>query len=81
MINIMHCRLLKISSVIYVLGHVQLFVNLWTVFYQAPSMGFQARNTGVGYHFLFQGIFLTQQKKLHLLHQQVDSLPLPLPVG
>ena len=40
---------------------------------------FQARNTGVGYHFLLQGIFPTQESKLHLLHLllwQVDSLPL-----
>ena len=38
--------------------------------------------TGVGHHFLFQGISLTQGLKLHLLYllnQQVDSLPLVLP--
>ena len=29
-----------------------------------------------GCHFLLQGIFLTQGLKLHLLHWQVDSLPL-----
>ena len=34
------------------------------------------KNTGVGYHFLFQGIFLTQGLNLHLLYWQVDSLPL-----
>ena len=37
------------------------------------------KNTGVGCHFLLQGIFLTQgwnQRLLHLLHLQVDSLPL-----
>ena len=34
---------------------------------------FQAR---VGYHFLLQGIFPTQGSNLHLLHRQVDSLPL-----
>ena len=40
---------------------------------------FPGKNTGVGYHFLLQGIFLTQGLNLHLLsllHWQVDSLPL-----
>ena len=38
---------------------------------------FSGKNTGVGYHFLLQGIFLTQGLNpclLHLLHWQVDSL-------
>ena len=34
------------------------------------------KNTGVGCHFLLQGIFLTQGSNLHLLHWQTDSLPL-----
>ena len=34
------------------------------------------KNTGVGCHFLLQGIFLTQGSNLCLLHQQADSLPL-----
>ena len=37
------------------------------------------KNTGVGCHFLPQGIFLTQGLKpclLHLLHLQGNSLPL-----
>ena len=37
---------------------------------------FPDRNTGVGCHFLLQGIFLTQGLNLHLLHWQADSLPL-----
>ena len=37
---------------------------------------FQARNTGVGFNFLFQGIFQTQGSNPHLLHRQTDSLPL-----
>ena len=44
-----------------------------------PSMVFSGKNTGVGCHFLLQGIFLTQGSNLsllHLLHWQVDSLPL-----
>ena len=36
----------------------------------------QARNTGVGCHFLLQGIFPTQGSDPLLLHWQVDSLPL-----
>ena len=37
------------------------------------------RNTGVGCHFPFQGIFPTQGSNLHLLHWQVDSIPLVPP--
>ena len=40
---------------------------------------FPGKNTGVGFHFLLQGIFLTQGSNLHfllLLHCQADSLPL-----
>ena len=59
------------------LNHVLLFVTPWTVAHQAPlSMGFSRKNTGVGCHFLLQGIFLTQGLNLHLLHLlhwQADS--------
>ena len=37
---------------------------------------FPSKNTGLGYHFLLQGIFLTQGLNSCLLHWQVDSLPL-----
>ena len=37
---------------------------------------FPGKNTGVGWHFLLQGILLTQGKNLHLLHWQAGSLPL-----
>ena len=37
---------------------------------------FPGKNTGVGYPFLLQGIFHTQQSNLSLLHWQVDFLPL-----
>ena len=40
------------------------------------------KNTGTGYHFLLQGIFLTPGSNLHLLcllHWQVGSLPLTAP--
>ena len=36
---------------------------------------FPGKNTGVGWHFLLQGVFPTQLLNLHLLHWQVDSLP------
>ena len=39
---------------------------------------FPGMNTGVGCHFLLQGIFLTQGLNLHLLHWQEDSLPTEL---
>ena len=48
------------------LSCVRLFASLWTIACQAPlSMG---KNTGVAYHFLFQGIFLTQGSNLSLMY-------------
>ena len=64
------------------LSHVRLFVTPWTVACQAPlSMEFSpGKNTGMGCHFLLQGIFLTQglnsglphcgQTLYHLSHQR-----------
>ena len=40
---------------------------------------FPGKNTGVGCHFLLQGIFLTQGSNPHLLNGQADSLPLRYP--
>ena len=40
-----------------------------------------SKNTGVGYHALFQGIFPTQRSNPHLLHWQVVSLPLDFTGG
>ena len=37
---------------------------------------FLSKNTGVGCHFLHQGIFPTQGSSLHLLYWQMGSLPL-----
>ena len=52
----------------------------WAVACKPPlSIGFPGENTGVGCHFLLQGIFLTQGSNQHLLHWQVDSLPLSHP--
>ena len=59
------------------LSHVSLSATPWTAARQAPlSMGFPGKNTGVGCHFLLQGIFLTHGLNPNLLHWQVDSLPL-----
>ena len=59
------------------LSRVQLFATLWTVAREAPlSMEFP-ENTGVGCHFLLQGIFLIQELNLglqRLLHWQAGSL-------
>ena len=40
------------------------------------SLGFPRQEYWSGFHFLLQGIFLTQGSRLHLPHWQVDSLPL-----
>ena len=47
----------------------------WTVVCRLLcSWDFPAKNTGVGCHFLLQGIFLTQGSNPHLLLWQADSL-------
>ena len=60
------------------LSRIPLFVTPWTVAHQAPlSMEFSSKSTGVGCHFLLQGIFPTQglNPRLQcLLHWQVDPL-------
>ena len=61
-------------------SHVQLFMTLWIVAARllCPWVS-SGKNTGVGCHALFQGIFPTQGSNLHflcLLHWQVGSLPL-----
>ena len=59
------------------------FATPWTIACQVPlSMGFprqfprHSHNSGVGYHFLLQGIFATQLMNPRLLHWQADSLPM-----
>ena len=52
---------------VHALSHVQLLVTPWTVACQLPlSIEFLGKNTGVGCHFLLQGIFLTQELNLDL---------------
>ena len=51
------------------LSRVRLFATAWTVACQAPlSMEFSGKSTGVGCHFLLQGIFPTQGLNLGLPH-------------
>ena len=61
------CRVKKVK--VKLLSRVQLFAIPWTIAYQAPpSMGFPSKSTGVGCHFLFQGIFATQGSNSSLPH-------------
>ena len=56
-------------------GPVQLFATPWTVACQAPCpWDSPGKNTGVGCHALFQGIFLTQGTSPAAPALQVDSL-------
>ena len=58
-------------------SHAQPCVTPWTA---SPSdscpRDFPGKNTGMGCHFLLQGIFWTQGLNLSVLHWEVDSLPL-----
>ena len=50
-------------------SNIWLFVTPWTAAHQAPlSMHSPGKNTGVGWHFLLQGILPTQGSNWHLLH-------------
>ena len=69
-----HWQFLKVK--VKSLSPVWLFATPWTVAYQVPlSMGFSSKGTGVGCHFLLQGIFPTQELIPYLLHWQADALP------
>ena len=74
---------LRKKKCVCVLSFVQLFLALWTKPARLLSpWNSPGKNTGVGCHFLLQGIFLTQGSNLHLLclwHWQADSLPLAPP--
>ena len=52
-------NLLILVIVVQLLSHIWLFATPW----DSPG-----KNTGVGCHFLLQGIFLTQGSNPHLLH-------------
>ena len=63
---------LGVSLISFVLSHsvVSDSETPWTVAHQAPLClwDFPGENTGVGCHFLLQGIFLTQKSNHGLLH-------------
>ena len=63
-------------SMCCVLSHVQLFVTPWTPARFLCPWDSSGKNTGVGCHFLLQGIFPILESLLCLLHWQADSLPL-----
>ena len=67
----------KTNVWLYVYSVIKLcLILLWPHGHQDPlSMNFPGKNTGVGWHFLLQGIFPTQGSNRHLLHWQADSLP------
>ena len=49
----------------------------WTVAWRLLCLwDFPDKNIGVGFQFLFQGIFMTQGSNLGLLHWQANSLVL-----
>ena len=57
-----------LSGLLCHFSHVQLCEPPWTVALQASlSKGFSSKNTEVGCHAYFQGIFLTQRSELCLL--------------
>ena len=59
------------------LSRVRLFATPWTVAHQAPPpMGFSRQDTGVGCHFLLQGIFPTQGSNPGLPHYRQMLCPL-----
>ena len=58
-----------ITCMLSCLCHIQLFATPWTVAHQVPlSTGFPRQNTGMGCHFLLQGIFPTRRSNLCLLY-------------
>ena len=62
------------------LSHSIMSGSLWPHGLQSSRLfypwDFPGKNTGVGFHLPFQGIFPIQGLNPHLLHQQADSLPL-----
>ena len=73
------CVCLCVCVCVRVLSLVSFFLTSWTVATRLLCpWNFPGRNTGVGCHFLLQGIFPTQELNPHLLHLlrwQADALP------
>ena len=62
------------------LSHTQSYLTLWPMDCSPPGsfcpQNSPGKNTGVGSHFLLQGILPTQGSNPCLLYWQADSLPL-----
>ena len=71
---------LFLEGCVYVCACSVMSDSLWSHGLQTTKLlcpwDFPGKNTGVGCHFLLQGILLTQGLNLRLLHWQADSLPL-----
>ena len=62
------------------LSCAQLLATLSTIALRGPlCMGFSRQDTGVGWYFLLQGIFLTHGSNLSLQHWQADSFTIESP--
>ena len=73
--NLLPCY--EVCMCVQLLSRVQLFATTWTVAHQASrSMGFSRQGYWSDLPFPTAGDLLTQRLNLHLLHWQVDSLPL-----
>ena len=80
-------QFLQLMHKMCVLSHSVMSVSLQVLDHKPPGSScpwdFPGKNTGVGCHFLLQGIFPIQGLNpclLHLLHWQADTLPLA-PLG
>ena len=59
--TIIVCVCVCVCVCVHSLTCVKLLATPWSIAHQAPlSMKFPGKNTGVGCHFLLQGLFLTQ---------------------
>ena len=64
------------ESEVKLLSRVRLFATPWTVAYQSPPWDSPGKSTGVGCHFLLQGIFLTHGSNPGLQHSRQMLKPL-----
>ena len=79
LVNTHHLKIYCVFSnfvVVQLLSHVQHFCDPHELQHAKLlcPWDFTGKNTGIGCHFVFQGIFPTQGSNPYLLHWQVDSL-------
>ena len=77
-LGISHATRVCVHVCVCALSCVRLFAIPWTAAHRGSSVHeiSPGKNTVVGCHFLFQGIFPTEELYPHLLYWQLDSLPL-----